>query len=134
METSIDGVSLISQSYDMPRLITIAARVCYSNLELDELLKGASDEGLVGRIVDMGHLSVVEHGVMTFKVDKAFKDEVFKILIDKPFIKVSDKTGYLIVSINLRTMLELLSECPDLKLIKALKSFLPSFLAEKPNT
>ncbi|ADY73582.1 hypothetical protein Dester_0943 [Desulfurobacterium thermolithotrophum DSM 11699] len=130
------GIVLLSQTENMLKVIATAARVCYSGLPLKELLSKYSEEEdrkLIERVVGMGHLSVVEHGVMTFKVDSSYKDELFKIMIDKPFLKISDIGNGFIVSLNLRTILELISEKPNLRFTKKISKFLPDFLFRQKN-
>ncbi|TCK05346.1 FAD-dependent thymidylate synthase [Phorcysia thermohydrogeniphila] len=125
------GITLLSQTDDMLKVIATAARVCYSGLPLEQLLSRYSEEEdrrLIKKVVGMGHLSVVEHGVMTFKVDDSFKEELFRIMIDKPFLKITETEDGFIVSLNLRTMIELLAEKPELRFTKEISKFLPDFL------
>jgi len=127
------GITLLSHTENMLKTVATAARVCYSGLPLDELLCRYSEEddrGLIERVVGMGHLSVVEHGVMTFKVDSSYREELFKIMVDKPFLKISETDDGFIVSLNLRTMVELMAEKPDLKFTQEISKFLPDFLAK----
>jgi len=124
-------VELLSATEDYLKVISTAARVCYSNLPVEELLSKYSedeDASLIKRVVNMGHLSVVEHAVFTLKVAKDLKEELFKILIEKPFIKISEREDCFIVSLNLRTALELISEMPRLEFTKAVKEIIPKFL------
>ena len=52
----------------------------------------------------------------------------FKIFMEKPFIKVSEREEGFIVSLNLRTAVELLSEMPDLNFTKAIEPYIPDFV------
>jgi hypothetical protein len=125
------GITLLSHTENMLKTIATAARVCYSGLPLDELLCRYSEEddrSLIERVVGMGHLSVVEHGVMTFKVDSSYREELFRIMIDKPFLKISETGDGFIVSLNLRTIIELMKEKPELKFTQEISKFLPDFL------
>ncbi len=127
------GISLVAQTKDMLKVVATAARVCYSGLPVDELLSKFSDEDnekLVKKVVGMGHLSVIEHGVMTFFVPDSFKEELFEIMMEKPFLRISKRDGGFLVSLNLRTMVELINEMPRLDFSKELRKFLPSFLKE----
>jgi len=124
-------VELISKTEDFIRVIATGARVCYSGLPLKELLSRYTEEDdkkLIRKVVKMGHLSVVEHGVFTFKVSKELKEELFKILMDKPYLKISERENSFIVSLNLRTVIELAEEKPDFKLVKEIRKFIPDFL------
>ncbi len=128
-------VELISQTDDLIKVISTAARVCYSGLPLKELLTRYSkeeNEELIKRVVSMGHLSVIEHGVLTFKVEGSLKEELFEIMVDKPYLKITPKEGYFIVSLNLRTAVELLEEKPHLRFVKEIEKFIPSFV--RPGT
>ncbi len=126
-------VSLISVTKNYEKVIATAARVCYSGLPLNKLLTKYSEEenrDLVKRVVEMGHLSVVEHAVFTFKVSPDFKGELFEIMIDKPFLKISNCEDYFIVSLNLRTMIELSREKPELCLVREISKYIPEFLRQ----
>ena len=130
------GITLLSHTENMLKTVATAARVCYSGLPLDELLSRYSEEddrSLIERVVGMGHLSVVEHGVMTFKVDSSYREELFKIMIDKPFLKISETDDGFIVSLNLRTIIELMKEKPELKFTQEISKFLPDFLSNLLN-
>ncbi len=127
-------VELLSTTRDYLKVVATAARVCYSGLSVEELLSRYSEEedrSLVERVVGMGHLSVVEHAVFTFKVDKGFREDLFRILVEKPFIKVSERDDSFIVSLNLRTAAELLAELPQLAFTKAIEPFIPDFVKPK---
>ncbi len=124
-------VELISKTKDFTKVIATGARVCYSGLPLKELLSRYTEEEnekLIKKVVGMGHLSVVEHGTFTFKVSKELKEELFKIIIDKPYLKISEREDSFIVSLNLRTIIELTEEKPDFKVVKEFKKFIPDFL------
>jgi hypothetical protein len=124
-------VELLSQTENLTKVIATAARVCYSGLALKDLLTRYSereDRELIKRVVGMGHLSVVEHGVLTFKVDKGLKEELFEIMADKPYLKISEKENHFVVSLNLRTVIELAQEKPNLRFTQAVKEFLPDYL------
>ncbi|SMP13948.1 Thymidylate synthase complementing protein [Desulfurobacterium pacificum] len=127
------GISLVAQTEDMLRVVATAARVCYSGLPVDELLSRFSDEDnekLIKKVVGMGHLSVVEHGVMTFSVPSSFKEELFKVMMEKPFLKITEKEDGFFVTLNLRTIVELINEMPELGFSKELRKFVPDFLKD----
>jgi len=121
-------ISLISQTEDPLKVVATAARICYSSLPLEKLLSSgspSSDRALVKKVLEMGHLSVAEHATITLSVDGSFKEELFSILRDKPFLKVTEHSRGFIVSLNFRTAMELISEKPELEFTKALSEFLP---------
>ena len=128
-------VELLSQTENLIKVIATAARVCYSGLPLKELLTRYSEEEdreLIKRVVSMGHLSVIEHGVLTFRVSGELKEELFEIMVDKPYLKITPKGDYFVVSLNLRTAVELLEEKPHLKFVRGIERFIPEFV--RPRT
>ncbi len=66
------NVTLLNFTPEPEKTVTLAARLCYSDnsiLELEEKVKGVSIEKFLGRILKMGHLSVLEHASFTFGVE-----------------------------------------------------------------
>jgi thymidylate synthase (FAD) len=64
-------VELLSYSPDADRICEAAGRSCYSESSSAEILREApgSSDGVLGKIVGMGHLSVIEHASFTFSVE-----------------------------------------------------------------
>lgn len=65
-------VQLINYTPDPERTVTLAARLCYSDASisaLEDQLKAASCEKFLGKILKMGHLSVLEHASFTFGIE-----------------------------------------------------------------
>jgi len=65
-------VTLLASTPEPEKTVVLAARLCYSPsaiAELEEEVKGLSLEKFLGRILKMGHLSVLEHASFTFGVD-----------------------------------------------------------------
>ncbi len=65
-------VTLLAFTPEPERTVALAARLCYSDStigELEEKVKGLALEKFLGRILKMGHLSVLEHASFTFGVD-----------------------------------------------------------------
>lgn len=65
-------VALLRHTVDMEELVALAAKLCYSKADLDTLQEriARQDQGdFIRRIMDMGHSSVMEHGVFTFGVE-----------------------------------------------------------------
>jgi len=65
-------VELLRYTADPERLIAAAAKSCASKRTTTELLERLSDEKvseIVRDVVDMGHLSVIEHAYFTFSID-----------------------------------------------------------------
>ncbi len=128
----VEAVELVSSTDDIVKVIATAARICYSGLPLEKLTSKFTYEDnqkLIRKVASMGHLSVVEHAVFTFKVPLAFKEEIFEILINKPFLKVSTLEDGFLISLNLRTLVELKSELAHLKIVKEFSRFIPDFLS-----
>lgn len=65
-------VSLLNYTPDPERTVCLAAKLCYSDSTISglaEKVAGISYEKFLGKILKMGHLSVLEHASMTFGVD-----------------------------------------------------------------
>lgn len=64
-------VQLLTHTSDPEEVVAAAARLCYSASSIDRLLeKSRQDrEGLLARILDLGHLSVLEHASFTFGIE-----------------------------------------------------------------
>lgn len=65
-------VTLLAGTPEPEKTVVLAARLCYSDaaiMELEEKIKDLSLEKFLGRILRMGHLSVLEHASFTFGVD-----------------------------------------------------------------
>jgi thymidylate synthase (FAD) len=65
-------VKLISHTPDPERMVAMSARLCYSPIGAEELVENMSNtqvEKLVSKIVEMEHLSTLEHVSFTFAVE-----------------------------------------------------------------
>jgi len=65
-------VTLLNSTPDPQRTVMVAARLCYSDstiAELAEKVGGTSPEKFLGKILKLGHTSVLEHASFTFGVD-----------------------------------------------------------------
>ncbi len=65
-------VTLLTHTPEPEKTVVLAAKLCYSPCSVEELedkVKGISYEKFLGKILDMGHLSVLEHANFTFGVD-----------------------------------------------------------------
>lgn len=65
-------VKLIRYTEDPEATVALAAKLCYSDKELDDLTENilAGDNSkFISRLMDMGHLSPVEHASFTFSVE-----------------------------------------------------------------
>jgi thymidylate synthase (FAD) len=65
-------VALLNFTPAPEKTIAIAAKLCYSDsniAELEERVKGISYDKFLGKILGMGHLSVLEHASFTFGVE-----------------------------------------------------------------
>ncbi|OGQ07585.1 MAG: FAD-dependent thymidylate synthase [Deltaproteobacteria bacterium RBG_19FT_COMBO_58_16] len=63
------NVTLLNFTPEPEKTVTLAARLCYSDssiAELEEKVENLSKEKFLGRILKMGHLSVLEHVSFTF--------------------------------------------------------------------
>ncbi|MDE6200568.1 MAG: FAD-dependent thymidylate synthase [Clostridiales bacterium] len=65
-------VKLIRYTADPEATVALAAKLCYSNKDVDDLTENimAKDNGkFISRLMDMGHLSPVEHASFTFSIE-----------------------------------------------------------------
>lgn len=65
-------VRLLSYTHDADRICAAAGQSCYSGKGASSILEGTDDaqaERILGKIVGMGHHSVIEHAVFTFSVE-----------------------------------------------------------------
>jgi thymidylate synthase (FAD) len=65
-------VTLLTHTPDPEKTVVLAAKLCYSPSsvsELEEKVKGLNYEKFLSKILNMGHLSVLEHANYTFGVD-----------------------------------------------------------------
>ena len=65
-------VSLLSSTPDPEKAVTIAAKLCYSNsniAELEDKVREISVEKFLGKILAMGHNSILEHASFSFGID-----------------------------------------------------------------
>jgi len=65
-------VTLLASTPEPEKTVALAARLCYSPsaiAELEEKVRDLPLEKFLGRILKMGHLSVLEHASFTFGVD-----------------------------------------------------------------
>lgn len=65
-------VKLIRYTADPEATVALAARLCYSEKELDDLTENIlvkDNSKFISRLMDMGHLSPVEHASFTFSIE-----------------------------------------------------------------
>ena len=65
-------VKLIRYTADPEATVALAAKLCYSDRDLDDLTDNimASDNStFIARLTDMGHLSPIEHASFTFSIE-----------------------------------------------------------------
>lgn len=65
-------VKLIRYTADPEATVSLAAKLCYSDRELDDLtdnIMAGDNSAFISRLMDMGHLSPVEHASFTFSVE-----------------------------------------------------------------
>lgn len=64
-------VQLLTHTPDPEQVAAAAARLCYSDASIAQLLERAPEQApaLLRKIVDMGHLSVLEHAGFTFGIE-----------------------------------------------------------------
>lgn len=65
-------IKLISHTPDPERMVAMSARLCYSPIGAEELAESMSEEqieSLLNKIVEMEHLSTLEHVSFTFAIE-----------------------------------------------------------------
>lgn len=62
-------VKLLAKTADSQEVISMGAKLCYSDAGIDELQSAGQNPGLIGRLMDMGHLSPIEHASFTFGIE-----------------------------------------------------------------
>src|SRR3970040_3032249 len=65
-------VTLLNFTPAPEKTVVLAAKLCYSDSnisQLEEKIKGVSYEKFLGKILNMGHLSVLEHAGFTFGIE-----------------------------------------------------------------
>lgn len=65
-------VELLSHTPNPDEVVATGARMCYSSANVEELIRGVAEKDqtkYLQRIVEMGHLSPIEHASFTFAVE-----------------------------------------------------------------
>lgn len=65
-------VKLIAHTPEPEKVVAAAAKLCYSNAHIDDLLDGLTDEtsrAFVNKLASMGHESPTEHASFTFAIE-----------------------------------------------------------------
>jgi thymidylate synthase (FAD) len=64
-------VQLLTHTPSPEQVVAAAARLCYSDASIDQLLERAPEQapGLLRKVVAMGHLSVLEHASFSFGIE-----------------------------------------------------------------
>lgn len=65
-------VTLIRYTKDPEATVALAAKLCYSNRELDDLtdnIMAKDNSAFISKLTDMGHLSPIEHASFTFSIE-----------------------------------------------------------------
>ena len=65
-------VKLIAHTPDPELLVAIAAKLCYSDCDIDQLMEAQTEEGIkrfIDKLASMGHESPLEHAVFTFAIE-----------------------------------------------------------------
>ena len=64
-------VQLLTHTPDPEKVVAAAARLCYSPSSIEELMgrKKSEQEALLEKILELGHLSVLEHAAFSFGIE-----------------------------------------------------------------
>ena len=66
------SVTLLSYTPEPEKVVAAAAKLCYSNSEIQDLYEGLTEENCVKflqKLTDMGHESPFEHAYFTFGIE-----------------------------------------------------------------
>jgi len=66
------SVKLLKHTQNPEETIALAAKLCYSDAPVSEIEKGVAEKdisGFIRKLIDMGHLSPVEHASFTFALE-----------------------------------------------------------------
>ncbi len=65
-------VTLLRHTYNAEEIVSMAAKLCYSDADVETIQRGVmqKDQGrYIKMLVDMGHMSVIEHASFTFGIE-----------------------------------------------------------------
>jgi thymidylate synthase (FAD) len=65
-------VSLLRHTYDAEEIVAMAAKLCYSDADVETIQNGVEQKDqsrFIKMLVDMGHMSVIEHASFTFGIE-----------------------------------------------------------------
>lgn len=62
-------VKLLAASPEPETIVSMGARLCYSDAGIDQLKEAGASASLIRHLMDMGHLSPVEHASFTFGIE-----------------------------------------------------------------
>jgi thymidylate synthase (FAD) len=62
-------VKLLASTPEPQLAVSMGARLCYSDASIDELMEAGESPKLIQRLMDMGHLSPIEHASFTFGIE-----------------------------------------------------------------
>ncbi len=65
-------VTLLRHTYNAEEIVAMAAKLCYSDADIETIQQGVEkkDQGkYIKMLVDMGHMSVIEHASFTFGIE-----------------------------------------------------------------
>ncbi|MDA8212871.1 MAG: FAD-dependent thymidylate synthase [Clostridia bacterium] len=65
-------VELLRHTFNPEEVVAMGAKLCYSGADIDELIKGiesADQSKFIEKLIDIGHLSPVEHASFTFGIE-----------------------------------------------------------------
>lgn len=85
-------VMLIAHTPEPERVVAAAAKLCYSNAHLDDLLEGLTPEKsreFLSKLASLGHESPTEHASFTFAIEG-----VSRALLAQTRATVSRRTAY----------------------------------------
>ena len=75
-------VRLITYTASAESVVAVAAKLCYSDMSVDRIIAGISDEdvaSMIHRLIGSGHLSPLEHANFTFAIEDVSRSMMAQI-------------------------------------------------------
>lgn len=72
MPKSLPNIKLVRYTPNPEEAVALAAKLCYSNADIDELAVGIEESdvtGFISKLISMKHLSPIEHASFTFAIE-----------------------------------------------------------------
>lgn len=72
-------VQLLASTENVKTIIATAARLCYSNDSIEDIMKKGNEDAFLERILSLGHMSVIEHANFTFSIEGISRNAIMQL-------------------------------------------------------